>query len=138
MANVEAIKRTDVIKKSKPRPNKLTGIYFLLEGKEVVYIGQTRSGIGRVWQHMGRINFDSYSFFCVDGAELDEAEAINILQYDPGYNNRLPNGSPYKTTIGISNFLGVNIRSINRMIKEQKVGAKHALGRTFYHIEDFI
>jgi hypothetical protein len=65
-----------------------TGVYFLLLGKKVQYIGQSEVVGARVERHrmQRRIPFDSWHFLRMATADLDAAEAVYIRAYNPPYN----------------------------------------------------
>lgn len=74
-----------------------TGIYFLKQDKNIVYVGQTTKGISRIAGHTDKI-FDNIEILRV-GIEifysdklqtLNEIEQYYILKYQPKYNFQLP------------------------------------------------
>jgi len=70
-----------------------TGVYFLLQGKRVVYIGQTKNIKGRMQAHKEDKSkvFDNVRF--IDGVPvdlLDFVEAYYINKVKPKYNISLP------------------------------------------------
>jgi predicted GIY-YIG superfamily endonuclease len=70
-------------------------LYFLLDGGQVVYVGQTRSFHLRMYQHKnGEAStpakvFNSVRYEVMDRNELDKAEAWHMLQHMPKYNRQL-------------------------------------------------
>ena len=62
-----------------------TFIYFLLKDNEVVYVGQTKSGLDRPFQHKDK-DFDMVKILPCDESELNEMEDFYILKYEPKYN----------------------------------------------------
>jgi len=80
---------------SRSVPNEQTqGIYFLLDGKRVVYVGQSKSVRARIGNHLSSTSktFDSYWMIEIKSAEdlnLTEARYIDALQ--PKYNKAMPN-----------------------------------------------
>lgn len=65
-------------------------VYFLLKGDEVVYVGKTTNGIGRVFAHMKEKDFDNIKIKRMPIDELDLAEARYISKYNPRYNVVMP------------------------------------------------
>lgn len=70
-----------------------TGVYFLLQGKKVVYIGQTKNIKSRLQAHKEDRSkvFDNVRF--IDGVPvdlLDAVEAYYINKVKPKYNVSLP------------------------------------------------
>jgi hypothetical protein len=78
-------------------------IYKLMNGKEVVYVGQSRTmeGVkGIVRNHKSgedRKIFDGYDYEKVDGDVLSEVESRVILEFNPKYNKVLPKNTTYKS-----------------------------------------
>jgi hypothetical protein len=60
-------------------------IYFLLDDDEVVYVGQTRQGLRRPFQHFDK-KFTEVKVFSCPPQELDYWEDCYIQKYDPFYN----------------------------------------------------
>lgn len=62
-------------------------IYFLLKGKEVVYVGQTHHGLRRPFQHFDK-DFTEIKFFHCPPDKLDYWEDCYIEKYKPIYNKQ--------------------------------------------------
>lgn len=73
------LERSTVVPKS--------GIYFLIDGSEVVYVGQSRSIMSRVLKHSDK-NFDRVTFLPVDERYLLLVEARYIQKFRPKYNEQ--------------------------------------------------
>jgi hypothetical protein len=71
-------------------------IYFLLNGEEVVYVGQTNNGLRRPFSHRDK-DFTEIKFFVCPSQELDYWEDCYIQKYDPIYNKQ----SNYKMRWGL-------------------------------------
>ena len=66
-------------------------IYFLLQDDEVVYVGQTSTGLSRPFSHYDKV-FDTVKVLPCDPYVLDETEDFYINKYSPKYNKtRNPN-----------------------------------------------
>lgn len=67
--------------------NKSSGIYFLVKGPEVVYVGQSVDMLHRIARHRreGR-EFDSFACVVCDSDKLDEMEAQYIAAFAPRNN----------------------------------------------------
>ncbi len=82
---------------------KETGIYFLFDAEEVVYVGQSYDIDARIRTHVseGKKSFSSYSRVVISGAitwqELNELEAYFICKFHPKYNSVLPAQNRYLT-----------------------------------------
>lgn len=78
-------------------------IYKLKRDGVIVYVGQSHSESGvknRMHQHAcGEYPkvFDDYEFYKVDGKNLNEVEADEIIKHKPIYNRVLPSNSKYIT-----------------------------------------
>lgn len=69
-------------------------IYFLIFEDEVVYVGQSKQGICRPFQHTTR-TFDSVCIKRCEEDELDYLESKYILKYRPKYNKSILNSYSY-------------------------------------------
>lgn len=67
-------------------------IYFLLNGDEVVYVGQSITGLSRPYSHSDK-QFDNVSIIRCKKEELDDLEIFYIRKYMPKYNKRCIDGS---------------------------------------------
>lgn len=95
--NIEnKVKTIEEVLAHKKQVEHLCGIYFLIKGDEIVYIGQTTVGESRIHQHKTarKIDFDSYAFFECDRNDLNMAEYANIEAHNPRFNkNKRPPAS---------------------------------------------
>lgn len=73
-------------------PRKLCGVYFLVSGDEVIYVGQSRDIASRVETHQRDKDFDAVAYIECDPAELNAVESDYIAQFSP----RLNKGGPTK------------------------------------------
>lgn len=71
-----------------------TGVYFLISGQKVVYVGQSFNVFGRIPNHVG-IAFDSYAFVSCDRDQLDVLESLYIHLLRPVNNGSRADGSKY-------------------------------------------
>lgn len=69
------------------------GVYFLLDGGRVVYVGQAKNVNQRLKMH--KIDpdkaFDSYAWVACEEEHLDTLEALYIMSLRPALNKRQPN-----------------------------------------------
>lgn len=70
------------------KPRKARGIYFLVKGGRVVYIGQAVDVFSRVQSHVGRKDFDDVYFFETT-KPLDVVERSLIRRFRPKFNKRI-------------------------------------------------
>lgn len=73
------------------------GIYFLLMGSEVVYVGQGRCVEVRIGAHIaqGKKEFDRFAVLPLPEGDLNAVEVGYILKYLPKYNAQLPTNTQW-------------------------------------------
>ncbi|EJJ8796738.1 GIY-YIG nuclease family protein [Salmonella enterica] len=71
-----------------------TGVYFLLDGDDVVYVGQSRNVYARISSHPAK-NFNRYAFVPCAVEALDKLESLYIHLLRPKLNGRKPDDSPF-------------------------------------------
>ena len=132
--------KKQIIKESKPVSEiNTSGIYFLLQGEKLVYVGKTTKGFSRILQHENK-KFDRYTFFKCNKEDLDEIETKNIIYYKPIYNKN--SYSFENITIGAVNTICKKIhgkRNINRVrkvIEEFKINIILNSGKLYIKKED--
>ena len=98
MEEIKDLKRYEILDSD-------SGVYFLYQGDEIVYVGQAMSVYSRVGVHKktGEIAFDSFSFISLDIEEADAVESRYILELQPKHNSTVP--------------LYVNITSLRNRVK---------------------
>ena len=98
MKEIKDLKRYEILDSD-------SGVYFLYQGDEIVYVGQAMSVYSRVGVHKktGEIAFDSFSFISLDIEEADAVESRYILELQPKHNSTVP--------------LYVNITSLRNRVK---------------------
>ena len=69
----------------------MTGIYFLLDGNEVVYVGQTKDFVNRIKSHSNK-KYTSYRFIECEAKHLLEYEGRWIRKFKPKFNKIIPMG----------------------------------------------
>lgn len=84
--------REEEIAKAAAPWNKACGVYFLLDGEEVVYIGQSVSIYSRIAQHQDK-NFDRFAFVPCRPNELDVLESLYIHCLRPRMNGDQRDGA---------------------------------------------
>lgn len=65
---------------------KFCGVYFLINKQKIVYIGQTKIGLPRIFQHRQTKVFDKYSILKCTEKELNFYEDYLIKKFKPKYN----------------------------------------------------
>lgn len=73
----------------------MSGVYFLIREKRIVYVGQSVSVLGRIGNHAaeGVKDFDSYAFIECKKENLNILESIYIHILSPEYNGNAIGGS---------------------------------------------
>lgn len=63
-------------------------VYFLIDGSEIVYIGQTVNFLSRINSHKSDQDkkFDSYFTFNCESEHMDGLESFLIMYHQPKYN----------------------------------------------------
>lgn len=77
-----------LIERATKRPSHdVCGIYFLLAGGEVAYVGQSKNCMARISVHCGGpISFDSFHFMPFPEENLNKAERHYIRLFNPSFN----------------------------------------------------
>lgn len=74
-------------------------IYFLIKDGEVAYVGKTKLGLGRPFQHSADKVFDHVKILPCDESELDELECFYIAKYKPEFNRYMGAGAYYRLAV---------------------------------------
>lgn len=111
-------------------------VYFLLLDGEVVYVGQTVMGTGRIGAHTEDKYFDDVYAIRCNPTELDELEDYYIWKYMPKY-NRKPNSvksismNRVKQLIKDALTHRIEPREIRRVISELNIVPRVFRGVTY-------
>lgn len=62
-------------------------VYFLWSDGKIVYVGQSSSGICRIYQHLKTKKFDEFSYLECDKEYLTSIENFYIRRFCPKYND---------------------------------------------------
>ena len=85
------VSESDIVQSCNPLPM-VTGIYFLVDKANVVYVGQSVNIFSRVSQHYSdKKQFTSFAYIVCDRAILDKMESLYIHYLKPKLNGRLNN-----------------------------------------------
>lgn len=71
----------------------VSGVYFLLRGERVVYVGQSSRIFGRVLTHMGTKNFDGFAYIPCELNQMDVLESLYIHLLRPELNGAMNGGA---------------------------------------------
>lgn len=124
-----------------------TFVYFLLKDNEVIYVGQTVSGIIRPLMQKKK-NYDTIKIKYCSKEELDVMENDFIMKYRPKYNkmhNVLAMYSLFKAREVIRQKTGnekFNIRDLKKIIKKLEIQTTNRIGEEkdnnkLIRVEDF-
>lgn len=67
-------------------PASVCGIYHLIRGDAVIYVGQTTNIVGRISAHLSRFQFDRVEFFACPVEELNKREEAELARLRPPLN----------------------------------------------------
>lgn len=113
-------------------------IYFLLQGDEIVYVGQADNVGVRLRAHQKDKQFDSYYDIQCEKEEANSLEHYFILKFSPKY-NREPGGrhAGYYSLDQIKRKLGIGRVHLKHMISEHEIASFYWGGTCYYKLEDF-
>jgi len=69
------------------------GVYFLIEEKKIVYVGQSTNVFSRIFTHVQTKKFDSYVYIPCERDMLDKLESLYIHFLSPPLNGNTNNGN---------------------------------------------
>lgn len=87
------LRADEIVKAALPWESQ-SGVYFLIRGGEVVYVGQSVNVHARISQHKDK-KFDRYAFVPCDADSLDVLESLYIHCLRPGLNGCNHNGAKF-------------------------------------------
>jgi hypothetical protein len=76
----------EIVSQALPWPQTSSGIYFLVSGGRVVYVGQARNVVLRIAAHSGVKKFDGWHWIKCPKSRLDETERAYINKFLPELN----------------------------------------------------
>jgi len=84
--STELLEMRTILAQSKAKPSQ--GVYFLIQSKEIVYIGQTTNILRRINSHIRKrkFHFDRYAFISLPKESLEATEKLYIKKFRPKYN----------------------------------------------------
>lgn len=91
-------------------------IYFLLQDDEVVYVGQSKSGCKRPYEHLSSKQFNKIMVVNCDEKGLDRLEDFFIRKYSPKYNKILNNNISISFNSIKTNF-NISIPKLKKVLK---------------------
>jgi len=111
------ISADDILSKKKLALPNITGIYFLINKNEIVYVGKSVDINGRILVHNKNIlkTFDSFSILECPVEFLNILESHYIFKFHPFLNNQSPNTSAYATFAQLRKLLAVNLINLTEI-----------------------
>ena len=111
------------------------GIYFLFDGSNLVYIGQSENIFKRVPIHLETKQFDSWNYIEFAEDDLNILEAEFILKYQPKYNKSIPKNNRWISQSLIKKIHNIGKIETNKMIRNNEV--EYIIFRGTKYIKDF-
>jgi excinuclease UvrABC nuclease subunit len=126
----------EVLAQKKPALPKVTGIYFLIHGSEVVYVGQSVDIYSRISQHSKDVlkTFDSFSILECPAEHLGILEAHYIFKFHPLLNTTFPTNHAYKSFTQLKKLLNVSAPALKLWMKFKGIGYRQD---GYYLLSDF-
>lgn len=110
----------------------ICGVYFLLRGEDIIYIGQSRNVQQRLASHH-KIGYTSFYVHTCHDAYLDSLEAEYILKFKPEFNSNVPNNEKWKTAIQIKEYANADsVLDIRKYLEKLKIPFKVFRGVVYY------
>ena len=97
------------------------GIYFLFDGSNLVYIGQSENIFKRVPIHLETKKFDNWNYIEFVEDDLNILEAEFILKYQPKYNKSIPKNNRWLSQSLIKKIHNIGKVETNRMVLNNEV-----------------
>lgn len=112
------------------------GIYFLFDGNEVVYVGQSVNILARINVHLAQEKkaFDAFAFVEYPQDVLNEVEAAYIVKLCPRYNTGLPQNQTWANLETIHRKVNIRKDKLKKFIKNKRIEATNG----FFHLSDFM
>ncbi len=125
-----------VLARRQPLFPKITGLYFLIKGTTIVYVGQSTDIYARIAQHSQDVlkEFDSFSVLECPTEHLASPEAHYIYKFRPPLNSSLPRNQRYKSFLQIQKKLRVPARVLKLWMKHKDIGYSRD---GYYLLSDF-
>jgi len=86
-------------------PARVCGVYFLVKGNRVVYVGQSVNVYSRAANHFNNKTFDSWSFIPCEEKDLDVLESLYIHFLQPAQNGKTGNTDMLSTPLSLDELL---------------------------------
>lgn len=104
-----------------PKQYEKSNIYFLIDGEEIVYVGQSLDVYSRVTAHRSNKDFTHYSHFECEKADANELEDMYITLLDPHYNKKLNKYGRYYNISEIATEFDLDLQEITTILKHMNI-----------------
>lgn len=84
---------------------RVCGVYFLVRGDRVVYVGQSTNIYARAANHFNNKTFDAWSFIPCEEKDLDVIESLYIHFLQPSQNGRIGNTDMISVPLSLDELL---------------------------------
>jgi hypothetical protein len=113
------------------------GIYLLLRGREVVYVGQSTNMMARIGAHLAEQKkaFDGYVLLPCEPQNLTTREVEMIIMYLPEYNLTIPANQAYISILQVKELSGIGLREIKKMFREAGIVPVGTLNNPIYEAQ---
>ncbi len=101
----KALMRPDEISAASLSWEKTCGVYFLLDGSDVVYVGQSKNVFSRIAEHRDK-RFDRYAYVPCEEVSLDTLESFYIYMLRPKLNGMYNSGA-IRAPISFESLIGL-------------------------------
>lgn len=87
--NIKLKDKEEIIKNSIICDTNTVGVYFLIDGDEIVFIGNTTQGLKQAYYHKKIKVFDRIYFQSCEHYKLDALLSEYLIKFNPKYNNTI-------------------------------------------------
>ncbi len=93
----------------------LVGVYFLVKGERVVYVGQSTNILTRIATHQQAKDFDRFAFVPCAREDLDVLESLYIHGLRPAMNGRYPHDDSHQAPLSLTKLVGIKKARLGSM-----------------------
>lgn len=128
---IETMREVELVKTNKYL------VYLLFQDLKCVYVGQSKRGIARVYDHLPNKKFNRVTIVECSEGELNNTEAMMIAKYRPLLNRRIPPNDVILSKEKLKLHWGVGGVSVNQEIRRFDVRAIDGYQSPVYYWGDF-
>lgn len=90
-----------------------SGVYFLIKGIKVIYVGQSVNVFARISSHVQYKDFDSYAYVSCSRDKLDILESLYIHTLSPPLQGKNSNGGGFSAPINLPSLLNMGKKCLD-------------------------